>query len=155
MERCGSSIGSTSSRGSVVAGRSRRRLSRHSLQLLVAAALLAIGVALPARAQHLDIEQVFRLADTNGDGRISRTEFEMTKVEIIFRRAKEHRTSLRFEETLISRAAFDSMDLDKDRVLTSGEVIAAPIFNFETFDTNSDGYIDFNEFAAQLRRMER
>jgi Ca2+-binding EF-hand superfamily protein len=79
----------------------------------------------------------------------------MKKVEIIFRRAKEHKTSLKFEETLISRAAFDALDLDHNDVLTSGEVIAAPIFNFETFDTNNDGYIDFQEFSAQLRRMER
>jgi Ca2+-binding EF-hand superfamily protein len=134
---------------------SQSSLSRQSLQLLVAAALLVITIALQARAQQLDIEQVFRMADTNGDGRISRTEFEMKKVEIIFRRAQEHKTSLKFEETLISRAAFDAMDLDKDGVMTSGEVIASPIFNFETFDTNSDGYIDFNEFATQLRRMER
>jgi hypothetical protein len=43
-------------------------LSRDALQLLVVAALLVIGIASSARTQELNIQELFRLADTNGEG---------------------------------------------------------------------------------------
>ena len=129
-------------------------VSRQALLLIVAAAVLAIGVALPAHAK-MEIEELFRRFDVNNDGRISRDEFEVKKVEIIFQGSTSRGARLTYAETNISRAAFDEVDSDKDGVITADEAIASPLFRFETWDTNRDGYIDFNEFAAQLRRIER
>lgn len=127
---------------------------RRALQLVAAAALFAMSAAVPARAQ-IEIEQMFHSFDTDGDGRISRQEFEVKKVEIIFRRASSRGAVLTFADTRLSRAAFAALDLDGDGVLTAGEVIASPLFKFENFDSNGDGYIDLDEFTAQLRRLER
>ena len=121
----------------------------------ILAALLTIGLASPGAAQSARIEQLFERFDIDRDGRISRDEFEQKKVEIIFAGASGRGAALKFEDTRISRDAFNAIDFDHDGVLSAGEVMSSPLFRFDAWDANSDGYIDREEFAAQLRRIER
>lgn len=134
----------------MVAQRSRRAFRVAFLALGATLVLASAGLTQSDRSAAL-----FGRFDTNGDGRISRDEFELKKVEIVFSAASSRGATLRFEETRISRGAFDALDLDHDGVLTAGEVMAAPIFEFDTWDTDHDGVITREEFAAQLRRIDR
>ncbi len=102
----------------------------------------AVGTASTGIAQQDRAHEIFRLLDTNGDGRISRNE-------------KDTGTQLRFEDTQLTRSAFDSMDIGGKGVITARDVMFSPIFKFETFDTDGNGYIDFQEFANVLHRIER
>jgi hypothetical protein len=123
------------------------------------AALLAFVMAWvvvsPGATQSDRASELFRRFDGDSDGRISRLEFELRKVEIIFSRASSDDARLKFEDTRVSRATFDAIDADGDGVITAAEVIAAPFFSFDNFDTSGDGYIDPEEFAALLRKIER
>jgi Ca2+-binding EF-hand superfamily protein len=114
--------------------------------------LATIPVAIAQGDRTADL---FRRFDANGDGRIGQQEFELKKVEVLFTRASSRSAMLRFEDTLISRAAFDAIDLDGDGVITATDLISAPIFSFETFDADRNGIIDPAEFAAQTDRLAR
>jgi Ca2+-binding EF-hand superfamily protein len=121
----------------------------------LAAALLAIVAALPAGAQADRAAQVFEAFDADRNGRISQQEFQLRKVEILFSRSSTRGATLRFEDTLVSRAAFDAIDADRDGLVTASDIVGSPIFSFGTFDTNRDGHIDREELAQQLHRLRR
>ncbi len=128
-------------------------ISRRLLSLLAAA--VAVVAAASGAAQSNRTDELFRRFDVDGDGRISHEEFMVKKVEIVFASSSGRGASLRFADTQISRAAFDEIDLDRDGVLTAGEVSAAALFDFESWDTNRNNFIEREEFAAQMRRIAR
>jgi Ca2+-binding EF-hand superfamily protein len=119
------------------------------------ALILACVVALPSTAQSDRAHELFRRFDADSDGRISRMEFELRKVEIIFSRSREEGAQIKFEDTTLSRATFDAIDTNGDGVITASEVTSAPFFAFDNFDTSGDGYIGLEEFIAMLRKIER
>jgi hypothetical protein len=124
-------------------------------RILFLAATLTVAIASSGGAQGDRVDELFRRFDTNGDGRISAEEFAIKKVEIVFAASSGRGASLKFADTQISRAAFDAMDLDRDGVLTAGEVSAAPFFEFESWDTNRNNFIEREEFAEGMRRIMR
>lgn len=133
--------------------------ARHGERMRHRRSPIALAFVLMILAAHGSAEvrtdELLSLLDTDGDRRISKTEFQVNKVAVVFRNVREPGARLRFEDTQVSRAAFDSFDTDHDGVLTTREVVEAPFFRFETYDTDKDGSIDaqeLEEFVATLRR---
>jgi Ca2+-binding EF-hand superfamily protein len=124
-------------------------------RVVLLALALACAVALPGTAQSDRAQELFRRFDADSDGRISRMEFELRKVEIIFSRSRSEGAQIKFEDTRLSRAAFDAIDTNGDGVITASEVTSAPFFAFDNFDTSGDGYIDLEEFRAMISKIER
>lgn len=130
-----------------------RKEAFHGFWLI--ALVLACASALPCAAQSDRAHELFRQFDADSDGRISRREFDLRKVEIIFSRSTSEGAQIKFEDTRLSRATFDAIDTNGDGVITASEVTAAPFFAFDNFDTSGDGYIDLEEFTALMRKIER
>lgn len=124
-----------------------------------AALLLALAVVglqpSPGGAQSKRGDELFRRFDGDSNGRIARDEFELRKVDITFSASASHGATLRFEETALSRSAFDAIDLDHNGTLTAGEVMAAPLFEFESWDVDRDGYISRGEFVDEYEKHQR
>jgi len=122
------------------------------------AALLGIGLLVADKAPVMDarsMREAFQALDTNKDSVVTREEFEFNKDTVIFRRASEPGAKLKFEDTRVSRATFDSFDLDGDGLITASDVREAPFFKFENFDKNKDRHIDFSEFQDFLNTLAK
>lgn len=77
----------------------------------------------PAAGQETQIRQAFELLDGNGDGRISRQEFQLNKTQIFYRslRRAGETSSLKLEDSSLTPEAFAEADTDGDGVLSGSE----------------------------------
>ena len=129
----------------------------------------------PTAAQGLTADEAMRrfaVFDVNGDGRISREEFELNKVIAIFdtrqERARttpassgsiqgiEHRQIAISRETAgLKLESFGTLDSNGDGILSAGEIISSDLMKFGSIDRNGDGFIDGPEFGALIGRLFR
>jgi len=139
-------------------------MDRRSFFSALAASLAAVTLlATPAAAQlfsRKEIERRFRLFDTDGDGLINPTEYELNKVYVLFEQrgrtasgAIDRQILITLQNSRLSQAAFNELDINGDGVLTAGEIISSKMMQFESIDLNGDGFIDRDEFEALVRRL--
>ena len=100
-----------------------------------------------------EISDAFLALDTDGNGQISRIEFEMNKSKVICPSPKASKTDLTFDETRMSRQAFDVADLDHDGTLSDLEI--ATVLQFETVDTDGKGYLVLEDLRRFMKRVGR
>ena len=136
------------------------------LYLLAFCFVAPMLLAPPASAQALDAQEAarrFTAFDTNGDGRISKEEWELNKVVVIFdprERAAaasgappgtiDRQIAITRAASRLSPQAFATLDTNGDGVLSGSEIIASDMMQFESIDRNGDGYIDRAEFNALI-----
>jgi Ca2+-binding EF-hand superfamily protein len=125
--------------------------------LLVVVALLALGgwATLPEAAEEDSRRALFQMLDTGGDGKIDRTEFELNKVAVIFRKTVHREAVLHIEETRLSPRVFNELDLKHTGTLDIHDVVNAPMFQFSWWDRDQNGVIDWAEFNAGVDELER
>jgi hypothetical protein len=122
----------------------------------VAAVLLAsvspLGTASALTDQ--EVREIFRMLDTNGDGKITREEYSTNIVKLVYSHVpKAGAPPLTFEQTRLSRAFFDAADADHDGTLSPLEIMDA--LPFELADTAHKGYIDLEDMRRVLARIAR
>ena len=126
--------------------------------LLAGASFIAIEAGTVARAAESEVEsrrEVFRMFDTDGDGKISRIEWELNNVNVIFRKTVHREAAIRREDTRLSQRAFNDLDRKHDGILDVHDIATAPPFQFGWWDKNQDGTIDWDEFSAGVDELER
>ena len=136
------------------------------------AALLAAPflLAAPASAQGLSIDEIgrrFAAFDTNGDGKISKEEYELNKVVAIFDPRErsvsasgspgttDREIAITRQSSRLSPQVFATLDTNGDGTLSGGEIISSDLMQFESIDRNGDGFVDRAEFNALIKLLFR
>lgn len=96
------------------------------------------------------LESLFARFDTNGDGVIDRTEYELNKVMVIVAFDKNRDDHLDPSEVNISAENFAAMDKDGDGRISGFEFVESKLGKFETLDSDSDGVVTMEELRAYV-----
>ena len=101
-----------------------------------------------------EVGNIFRILDTNSDGKVSRTEYELNKVDVIYRDTRIDPTvGLTFKQIGVSRKFFDSTDVDHDGRLSPLELLDA--FRFDAIDTGNRGYLVLEDLLRFMKSIGR
>ncbi len=119
---------------------------------ILVASIFPLGTSLALTDQ--EVQAIFRMLDTNGDGKITREEFSANKVKLVYSNVRiAGAPPLTFEQTRLSRAFFDAADKDHDGTLSPVEIMDA--LPFELADPDHKGYIDLEDMRRLLARIGR
>jgi Ca2+-binding EF-hand superfamily protein len=92
-----------------------------------------------------EIDEIFGAFDAQGDGQVSRSEFNFMKIRIIYRNIDtDPIAGVTFEQTKLSRRFFDSLDTDHDGRLSPLEIHDG--LRFESVTSDNPGYFTREEF---------
>lgn len=125
-------------------------MSTRLLSLL--SALICAAAIVPAYAfTENDIRRVFSELDVDGDGKVTREEYNGQKIFVIYSNVPVDPYTatggdIKFGETKMSRRAFDAADADRNGQLSATEITDA--FKFENIDKNGKGYFTLDELSV-------
>ena len=131
----------------------RRATMAVSLRLLAACvgAVLLAGAA-GAQTPPQNLQERFRTADKNGDGKIDREEFLQRTIEVFyFTDAARRGYLIREQITQTTDERFRTADANRDGRISLEEFLAARHRDFEAADTNGDGVVTFEEVEVYFR----
>ena len=110
-------------------------------------------IALKPKAD--DPKQSFAIADEDGDGKVTRAEFRLRKLDVFDRKdVDRNKTLSRNEIPVLKQSVFDAADSNSDGKLSAYEFIQADFVKFDPFDENRDGVITFDELLSFRKRMK-
>ena len=108
-----------------------------------------------ARGPGRDPREVFRILDSDNDGKVTRVEFRFHKTEVSYQRDTNRDGYLTNDEIPgINPTVFAAADTDRDDRLSGYEFLVAEFVNFGAMDANADGIITLDEFLAYARRLQ-
>ncbi len=114
--------------------------------------LASLIVIVPATAYtDAEITEIFQKLDTAHDGKVTRDEYAVNKVMVIYRNVPAGTTDLTFEQTRVSRAFFDAADVNHDGKLSPTEIIDA--LPFEAVDLDHKGYFVIDDLRRFLDKI--
>ena len=110
-------------------------------------------IALKPKAD--DPKQSFAIADEDGDGRVTRAEYQLRKIAVFDKMDVDRdKTLSRNEIPVLKQSAFDDADSNGDGKLSGFEFIQADFAKFDLFDEDRNGVITFDELLSFRKRMK-
>ncbi len=105
-----------------------------------------------------EILKVFRMLDSDEDGKVTRGEYAFNKVQVFYRkihiaidRDALSGGDVSFAETSLSRQFFNDSDTDHNGLLSAVEVNDALVF--DRIDNDSKGYFTLENLRAFMNRI--
>ena len=110
-------------------------------------------IALKPKAD--DPKQSFAIADKDGDGRVTRAEYRLRKVDVFDRKDVDRdKTLSKNEIPILKQSVFNDADSNGDGKLSGYEFIQADFAKFDLFDEDGNGVITFDELLSFRKRMK-
>lgn len=122
----------------------------------LAAAWVTMLLLMPAGHAYSDREaaEIFRLLDSDRDGKVTRDEYEVNKVQILYRGITSNPIEgAKFSETRVTRQFFDSADSNRDGSLAPHEAIDA--LTFSSVAGESQDFFEIDALRKFLRSISR
>ncbi len=98
-----------------------------------------------------EVKARFDRLDENGDGKISRTEFNLGKIMLLSLADSDGDGFVSFEETAMSADFLKQFDADGDGKLSEIEFVDAVTKAFKVADENRDRFVTYDELTKILR----
>ena len=110
-------------------------------------------IALKPKAD--DPKQSFAIADANGDGKITRAEYRIRKLDVFDKKDVDRNKTLSMNEIpVLKESAFNDADSNGDGKLSAYEFIQADFAKFDLFDEDGNGVVTFDELLSFRKRMK-
>jgi len=131
------------------------RFKRQAIWGFAAVVLTMASAQFPALAfTDAEVEEVFKTFDEDHDGKVTRTEFNVNKVQIIYRDIKtDPIRGVTFEQTRVSRQYFDSLDDDHDGKLSPTEILDG--LRFENVRSGTSEYFTLDDLRRFMTKIGR
>jgi Ca2+-binding EF-hand superfamily protein len=131
------------------------RQELRSLLLVFSVLAMVVGVVNSVLAvSSKEVERVFRILDTNHDGKVSRAEYDVNKVHVIYLHSRhEPGEGLTFADVRVSKKFFEAADADHDGKLSPVEILDA--LPFEAVDTKNRGFFLLEDLRRYMNLIAR